>query len=246
MANIGKNIRRLRTACSMTQDALAEKLFVSRQTVSNYENGKSNPDIDTLTTLAEIFGTDVNALIYGPAPASDKSGSIRRLCVAVGAATALFIAACCLLPLAERFRSHYYTAGFSYALRTELLPAAYLLFGWCGVFALEIFCGTKPLTKRYVPACHKALLAALLLYFLLTALYLLPLLLSSLEVLLSARRGQGFSFRAEAWGIPLLENLLWNLNAFVYKYNVLFLLPGALLKLTGKPALKQAPPQISR
>lgn len=41
MANVGKNIRRLRTQKHMTQDELAEKLFVSRQTVSNYETGDS-------------------------------------------------------------------------------------------------------------------------------------------------------------------------------------------------------------
>ena len=41
MANIGKNIRRLRNSKHMTQDDLAEKLFVSRQTVSNYETGGS-------------------------------------------------------------------------------------------------------------------------------------------------------------------------------------------------------------
>lgn len=41
MANVGKNIRRLRTQKHMTQDELAEKLFVSRQTVSNYETGVS-------------------------------------------------------------------------------------------------------------------------------------------------------------------------------------------------------------
>lgn len=41
MANVGKNIRNLRTQKKLTQDELAEKLFVSRQTVSNYENGVS-------------------------------------------------------------------------------------------------------------------------------------------------------------------------------------------------------------
>ena len=47
MADVGKNIRKFRTKRHMTQDDLAERLFVSRQTVSNYETGKSNPDLDT-------------------------------------------------------------------------------------------------------------------------------------------------------------------------------------------------------
>ena len=39
---IGKNIRKLRTAAGLTQDQLAERLFVTRQTVSNWERGVSH------------------------------------------------------------------------------------------------------------------------------------------------------------------------------------------------------------
>ena len=80
MANVGKNIRILRTKKGMTQDELAEKLFVSRQTVSNYENGKSNPDIDMLMKIAEFLDTDANALIYGiPVKPDTKKERIRSL-----------------------------------------------------------------------------------------------------------------------------------------------------------------------
>lgn len=42
MANVGKNIRLIRKQKNMTQDTLAELLYVSRQTVSNYETGVSH------------------------------------------------------------------------------------------------------------------------------------------------------------------------------------------------------------
>ena len=58
MANIGKNIKLFRTGKNMTQEAFAEQLFVSRQTVSNYENNKSNPDIDMLMKMAEVLVND--------------------------------------------------------------------------------------------------------------------------------------------------------------------------------------------
>lgn len=64
MADIGKNIRRLRTEKNMKQDDLAEQVFVSRQTISNYENGKSYPDVDMIVKIAEVLETDVNTLIY--------------------------------------------------------------------------------------------------------------------------------------------------------------------------------------
>ena len=66
MANVGKNIKQLRTKNKMTQEEFAQALFVTRQTVSNNETGKSNPDIDTIIKIAELFKVDTNAVIYGP------------------------------------------------------------------------------------------------------------------------------------------------------------------------------------
>ena len=55
MRDIGKNIRDLRQQKHLTQEELAEQLFVTRQTVSNYENGRTRPDVDQILRLAEIF-----------------------------------------------------------------------------------------------------------------------------------------------------------------------------------------------
>ena len=63
--SVAGNIRRLRTQNNMTQDELAEKMFVSRQTVSSWETDRNRPDVDTLASLAAVFETDVNDLIYG-------------------------------------------------------------------------------------------------------------------------------------------------------------------------------------
>lgn len=65
MDNIGKRIKRLRTEQGITQEQLAERLHVTRQAVSNWEIGKTQPDIETLTTLAEVLGVTVEELIYG-------------------------------------------------------------------------------------------------------------------------------------------------------------------------------------
>lgn len=63
MADIGASIRDLRKLHNMKQEELAALLHVTRQTVSNYENGRSQPDLDTLVRIAEIFETDVNTLL---------------------------------------------------------------------------------------------------------------------------------------------------------------------------------------
>ncbi len=62
---VGKNIKNFRTAKQMTQDELAQQLNVTRQAVSNWENGKTQPDIETLHKIAEILDVTIEELIYG-------------------------------------------------------------------------------------------------------------------------------------------------------------------------------------
>lgn len=62
---VNTSIKDLRKKKNMTQDELAEKLNVTRQAVSNWENGKTQPDIETLTQLAEAFDVSVERIIYG-------------------------------------------------------------------------------------------------------------------------------------------------------------------------------------
>ncbi len=62
---VNTSIKELRKKKNMTQDELAEKLNVTRQAVSNWENGKTQPDVETLTQLAEVFEVSVERIIYG-------------------------------------------------------------------------------------------------------------------------------------------------------------------------------------
>lgn len=65
---IGGTIKKLRTGQGLTQDQLAEKLYVTRQTVSNWERGTSQPDLEQLETIATALEVDVMTLLYGPEP----------------------------------------------------------------------------------------------------------------------------------------------------------------------------------
>ena len=62
---LGNRIKELRKAQSINQDDRAEKLFVSRQTISNWENDKSYPDIQSVLLLSEIFNVSVDQLLKG-------------------------------------------------------------------------------------------------------------------------------------------------------------------------------------
>lgn len=62
---IGENIKALRNQFSYSQEALAERIFVSRQTISNWENEKSYPDLNSLILLAQTFDTTIDELVKG-------------------------------------------------------------------------------------------------------------------------------------------------------------------------------------
>ncbi len=65
MAKVSKNIKKLRNERKMTQDILAEKLNVTRQTVSSWENDRTQPDVEMLEQLANAFEVSLEEIIYG-------------------------------------------------------------------------------------------------------------------------------------------------------------------------------------
>lgn len=65
--SFGENISYYRKKCGYTQDELAEKLELSRQTVSRWENDSSLPDVETLIKMCNLFGCDMDTLVRGNA-----------------------------------------------------------------------------------------------------------------------------------------------------------------------------------
>ena len=57
---------RLRTEKKMTQDELAEKVFVTRQAVSRWEKGETTPNVETLKLLSGVFDVSINTLLGSP------------------------------------------------------------------------------------------------------------------------------------------------------------------------------------
>ena len=64
---VKNQIRAYRSGLGMSQEELAEAVFVTRQTVSNWETGKSYPDIQSLLRLSALFGISLDQLIKGDA-----------------------------------------------------------------------------------------------------------------------------------------------------------------------------------
>ena len=56
----------LRTQKGLSQDELAEKVFVTRQAVSRWENGETTPNVETLKLLSRLFDVSINTLLGAP------------------------------------------------------------------------------------------------------------------------------------------------------------------------------------
>lgn len=62
---LGKRITEIRKQNNMTQEELAEKFHVTRQTISNWENGKSYPDVETIVCISNEFNVSLDILMKG-------------------------------------------------------------------------------------------------------------------------------------------------------------------------------------
>ena len=59
-------LRELRTQKGLTQEELAEKVYVTRQAVSRWENGDTVPNTETLKVLSKFYGVSINTLLGSP------------------------------------------------------------------------------------------------------------------------------------------------------------------------------------
>ena len=86
MRDIGANIRCARVRRHLTQDDLAQAVHTTRQTISNYETGRSRPDVETLQRLADALGVELTELLDGAPSADARRAALRRVCI-TGAVT---------------------------------------------------------------------------------------------------------------------------------------------------------------
>lgn len=229
MRDIGKNIRDLRIKQNMTQDELAEKLFVTRQTVSNYETGRSRPDIDMLARIAQALNTDPNTILYGPAPAPVKTipwPSLLRSVALLAAAYAVYaFLNNCFYQLAHL----YFQQQPRIWLQVLGKPFLYFLSGWTIMEILHAFHPIPlfpPVTGRKVKI---GLILVLLAYLLLMSTFLIvaPYLEDSSPIL---SRGWAFVFYT-LLGIRIGQTPL-------HLHLICAFLVGILLRLCSSPKEK--------
>ena len=76
---LAENLKKIRKDKGYTQEILAEKLNVVRQTVSKWEKRLSLPAVDMLSKIANVLETDVNILLDGQITTTDQSEIVKQL-----------------------------------------------------------------------------------------------------------------------------------------------------------------------
>ncbi|HIY05519.1 MAG TPA: helix-turn-helix domain-containing protein [Candidatus Evtepia faecigallinarum] len=149
---IGSNLKKCRTAQGLTQEDLAQRLHVTRQTVSSWERNNSHPDLDQLADIAAALDTEVTVLLYGPErPARPTRRQVLGAAVPAALAVVLGAAGGWLTPwsketLLVHSPSAYYYWGSYY------LPLLFLLLGLT-LSALAALGWRRPLTRGQRRGC---------------------------------------------------------------------------------------------
>lgn len=218
MRDIGKNIRQLRNKRKMTQDDLAERLFVTRQTVSNYETGKSRPDVDMLVKIAQVLETEIQTVIYGPEP-KQRNPQMRRLLIAGGLMTVFGISVAVLQPTAQELARSLYSIWLGGLLSFFLKPAFCLLAGWTAAQVLGMALKQKPLTGKWAQWFRWSLLGLLCIWCILSIWYMTP--------------------SAPEWLVRAGYRIYIVFYRLSVPYRAAFLIPGVLLWLCGFPSERE-------
>ena len=76
--SLGERIYRLRTEKNLSQGDLAERLEVSRQSISKWENNNAVPDLEKIIALSEIFEVSLDELVKGETTKVENTDDVHR------------------------------------------------------------------------------------------------------------------------------------------------------------------------
>jgi len=233
MRDIGKNIRDLRIKKDLTQEELAEQLHVTRQTVSNYENGKSRPDVEMIGQIAQLLEVDVNTVFYGPPVPEEQKRSRRWLILQTVVMVLLFVFGLVIRSYLKELRSRTYLGGPYILFRLLYDPALYLYFGWWLIQTILLTLRPKPPEYRWLGKARKGIFLLLAVVSVILLPYIFYFFLSIYRYLTTDRVNMAFPY------IPVygeISNIVMYLNLY---WPAVYALPGGLLRLFGFPATKR-------
>lgn len=235
MGNIGKNIRDLRIQKNMTQDDLAEKLYVTRQTVSNYETGKTLPNVEMLVKISELLDVDISQLLNGPIPLSQRRRDLACFLWGALLSLTLLLAGALLSSFGQEFFS---VRGYAFKMLARLLPipGGYLAAGWSLLQLLGMYTVLRPLSQPQSLIIRRTVLVLLAIGLLTVLPFSVYLLWTVADYWLA--KWQGVEHYSHQSSFPMLPVQMFLVET-ILNHGAIFSLFGALLWLCGFPSKRQ-------
>ena len=222
---VGKNLKKFREASGLSQKELAQHMSVTRQTISNWERGISQPDLDSLLLLAGSFQVDVTDIIYDKRPQNEfeltRPKRVKHTCILGITFVFVLLIYTIFMPW---FSSHsIYNVSLYFTINNVFLPAVYII---GTVFVLSIL----SIWMDFRISNIKLNLIIMLSSWIFIFLYISYMFTSSL---------------GQFWGFYL--NDLFHTNAiyhFFIDHSEIFIFPGAMLFLgfNRKPKVSDESP----
>lgn len=101
---INENLRSARLEQGLTQEQVAQRVGITRQALSHYESGRSQPDIDMLLSLCRVYNTDINDILYGRKKSEKALTAVKIIALVLGVAVFLLsFASAFMLSYADMF-----------------------------------------------------------------------------------------------------------------------------------------------
>ena len=241
MRDIGKNIKDLRIAKSLTQDQLAEKLFVTRQTVSNYENGKSHPDIETIEKIASVLDCKITDIIYGK---NQFKKNYTPFIVSLSLSLFFITLSAWGIPYTFKLKGLTFISGPYYLFAVFIVPCAIFLTVWTFFELLSLTAGLKPITLKKAKYFKIALLVFITYFVLSNIVYWLPVIIYDFFTIADATPPISYSWINDYINNSFIIKLADPVIYFVYRYGntllySLFAVFGAIFWLFNIPHINR-------
>ncbi len=208
---IGKNLKKYREKAGLSQQELAKHMAVTRQTISNWERGVSQPDLDSIFLLANEFQVDVTEIIYGQKPNDEfqttQGQRIKRTTIIGIIFLITVLLSVFLIPILYNFKYIFIILPYSIASVT-LLPFTYAI---GAVFALSLI----SIWIDFRLSNHRIYLFMIIFPLVFVFLYL--------SFMLTSILGQFIGLYLDD---VIYSDLLFN---WLFEHPVIFIIPGAML-----------------
>ena len=171
MHNIAKNIKIIRKEKGWTQQQMADHLFVTRQTVSNWENGRALPDLETIEQISRKLEIDSQYLLYGKL-INEKYRKLSALTITIVMTVLSFlfmftekVSYAVLRRISQYVGYHIFESGIGYGEWILAIMMSFFLVLWMFILLFNwVIAGSNAIWAKVIKGCTNLFISVVLIF----------------------------------------------------------------------------------